>query len=69
MKYWRVYWLALHYSPHSQQTGIHQFFSNFHSYKDSDGLPLTHNSTEETPHDRTPPQLHTRRAFQPLETL
>lgn len=30
-------------------------FSIFHSCKDSDGLPLTHNSTEETPQDRTPP--------------
>lgn len=58
MKYWRVYWLALDYSPHSRQTGIHQFkFIQFFTlfFKDSDGLPLTHNSTEETPHDRIPP--------------
>lgn len=56
MKYWRVYWLALDYSPRSRLTGIHQFnffkFSLF--FKDSDGLSLAHNSTEETPRDKDP---------------
>lgn len=71
MKYWRVYWLALDYSPRSRLTGIHQFnFFNFSLFfKDSDGLSLAHNSTEETSHDRTPPHHSAPHKESPLAFL
>lgn len=61
--------------PTLWKTGVHPFdffFQFFTLFKDSDGLPLAHNSTEETPHGRTPlqqPALHTESPPAFLETL